>query len=151
MTTIPRKRRGPGLFEATQPGPGTASESEPAAAAPAPVTPGMKSRDKKKKGAAAPAQEKARRGRGRPRLEPPAAAAGETIVPTTLRIYDGDIHWIEDQVRALIRAGAPRSTTSAQVVRALLRAFRDAGVDLSAAAGPAVEESVAQLVRKRLQ
>lgn len=82
------------------------------------------------------------RGRGRPASEPTEPDA--ELVSTTVRVYDLDLEYLDDQVRAIRRGGGPRSTTRSEVLRGILRALRNAGIRLGSATS---EEEVERLLR----
>lgn len=141
MSAIPRKR-GRGLFEREEP--------VVAAPTPTPLTDEKREAKKEKVSRSSPPvepvvepqpSERAARPRGRPRM---VSSSGEKIVATNLRLNDGDLSWLDDQVRALKAHGAPRSTSAAQVARGIFRALRDSGIDLTSAA---TAEDIEQGVR----
>ena len=91
-------------------------------------------------------QEEEFRGRGRPPNEPTEPDA--ELVNTTIRVYDLDLEYLDDQVRAIRRGGGPRSTTRSEVLRGILRALRSAGITLGTATS---EDDVEALVRQQLR
>lgn len=71
-------------------------------------------------------------GPGRPR-KVPAEGAGAMMASTTVRFYQADLDFLDDQITAIKRRGGDKTLTRSEVIRAVLTAIRKRGVALSRA------------------